>query len=168
MVPVNPLADRINFMGAASGDIAVNRKALHEYHILEKFEAGVELKGTEVKSVREGRINLRDAFARVDGGQCLLYGCDIQPYEKASWEQHDPRRVRRLLLHRKEIMRLYGICQVKGHALVALRAYWKGPRVKIELAVGRGKDAGDKREALKGKEAKREIEREVARFNRRK
>ncbi|MEN9283591.1 MAG: SsrA-binding protein SmpB [Verrucomicrobiota bacterium] len=155
-------------MAAASGDIAVNRKALHEYHILEKLEAGVELKGTEVKSVREGRINLRDAFARVDGGQCLLYGCDIQPYEKASWEQHDPRRVRRLLLHRKEIMRLYGICQVKGHALVALRAYWKGPRVKIELAVARGKDAGDKREALKGKEAKREMEREAARFNRRK
>jgi SsrA-binding protein len=154
-------------MAAASGDIAVNRKALHEYHILEKLEAGVELKGTEVKSVREGRINLRDAFARVDGGQCLLYGCDIQPYEKASWEQHDPRRVRRLLLHRKEIMRLYGICQVKGHALVALRAYWKGPRVKIELAVARGKDAGDKREALKGKEAKREMEREAARFNRR-
>ena len=155
-------------MAAASGDIAVNRKALHEYHILEKLEAGVELKGTEVKSVREGRINLRDAFARVDGGQCLLYGCDIQPYEKASGEQHDPRRVRRLLLHRKEIMRLYGICQVKGHALVALRAYWKGPRVKIELAVARGKDAGDKREALKGKEAKREMEREAARFNRRK
>jgi len=167
-VPAGESAESRKSMAAASGDIAVNRKALHEYHILEKLEAGVELKGTEVKSVREGRINLRDAFARVDGGQCLLYGCDIQPYEKASWEQHDPRRVRRLLLHRKEIMRLYGICQVKGHALVALRAYWKGPRVKIELAVARGKDAGDKREALKGKEAKREMEREAARFNRRK
>ena len=148
-------------------EIAVNRRALHEYHILEKFEAGIELKGTEVKAVRAGKINLRDAFARIERGECLLYGCDIQPYEKASWEQHEPRRVRRLLLHKREIMRLYGICQVKGHALVALRAYWKGPRVKLELAVARGKDAGDKREALKTKEAKREIEREVSRFNRR-
>ncbi len=151
-----------------NAEIASNRKALHEYHILEKFEAGIELKGTEVKSVREGKINLRDAFARVDDGQCLLYGCDIQPYQNASWEKPDPRRVRRLLLHKKEIMRLYGICQVKGHALVALRVYWKGPRVKIEIAVARGKDAGDKREALKGKEAKREMDRELAHFNRRK
>jgi len=148
-------------------EIASNRKALHEYHILEKVEAGVELKGTEVKSIREGRINLRDAFARIDGGQCLLYGCDIQPYAQASWEQHDPKRVRRLLLHKKEIMRLYGVCQVKGQALVALRAYWKGPRVKIELGVAKGKVAGDKREDLKKREAKREVEREISRFNRR-
>ncbi len=148
-------------------EISTNRKALQDYHILETIEAGVELKGTEVKSIRAGLINLRDAFARVEQGQCLLYGCDIQPYEKASWEQHDPKRVRRLLLHKKEIMRLFGVCQVKGHALVALRIYWKGPRVKIELGVGRGKVATDKRDDLKKKEAKREIEREMARFNRR-
>lgn len=148
-------------------EIANNRKALHDYHILETIEAGVELKGTEVKSIREGRINLRDSFARVENGQCLLYGCDIQPYAQASWEQHDPKRVRRLLLHKKEIMRLYGVCQIKGNALVALRAYWKGPRVKIELGVARGKIATDKREDLKKKEAKREVDREMARFNRR-
>ena len=148
-------------------EISTNRKALQDYHILETIEAGVELKGTEVKSIRAGHINLRDAFARVENGQCLLYGCDIQPYEQASWEQHDPKRVRRLLLHKKEIMRLFGVCQVKGHALVALRVYWKGPKVKIELGVGRGKVASDKREDLKKKEAKREIEREMVRFNRR-
>ena len=148
-------------------EISTNRKALQDYHILETIEAVVELKGTEVKSIRAGHINLRDAFARVENGQCLLYGCDIQPYERASWEQHDPKRVRRLLLHKKEIMRLFGVCQVKGHALVALRVYWKGPKVKIELGVGRGKVASDKREDLKKKEAKREVEREMARFNRR-
>lgn len=150
-----------------NSEIATNRKALHDYHILERIEAGMELKGTEVKSVREGRINLRDAFARIENGQCLLYGCDIQPYAQASWEQHDPKRVRRLLLHKKEIMRLYGVTQVKGQALVALRVYWKGARVKIELGVAKGKVAGDKREDLKKQEAKREVEREMARFNRR-
>ena len=148
-------------------EIASNRKATHEYHILETIEAGVELRGTEVKSIRTGRINLRDAFARIEGGQCLLYGCDIQPYAQASWEQHEAKRVRRLLLHKKEIMRLYGVCQVKGHALVALRVYWKGPRVKIELGVARGKVSNDKRQDLKKKEANREVAREVARFNKR-
>ncbi len=152
---------------AAPTEITSNRKATHDFHILETIEAGVELKGTEVKSIRAGHMNLRDAFARIERGQCLLYGCDIQPYERASWEQHQPQRVRRLLLHKKEILRLYGVCQVKGHALVALRAYWKGPRVKIELGVGKGKIAGDKRETLKKNEAKREVAREIARFNRR-
>lgn len=150
-----------------NAEIANNRKARHDYHILETIEAGIELKGTEVKSVREGRINLRDSFARVEDGQCLLYGADIQPYAQASWEQHDPKRVRRLLMHKKEIMRLYGVSQVKGHALVALRAYWKGPRVKIELGVAKGKVSTDKREDLKKKEATREMAREIARFNRR-
>jgi SsrA-binding protein len=154
-------------MAAPPNEITNNRKATHDYHILETIEAGVELKGTEVKSVRGGHMNLRDAFARIERGQCLLYGCDIQPYERASWEQHEPRRVRRLLLHKKEIMRLFGVSQVKGHSLVALRAYWKGARVKIELAVARGKVSNDKREDLKKKEAKREVDREMMRFNRR-
>ena len=120
-------------------EIANNKRALHEYTILETIEVGVELRGTEVKSVRNGKINLRDAFARVENGQCLLYGLDIQPYEKASWSQHEPRRVRRLLLHKKEIQHLFGVCQVKGHSLVALRAYWKGSRMKLELAVEIGR-----------------------------
>lgn len=153
-------------MAAPTTEITNNRKATHDFHILETIEAGVELKGTEVKSIRAGHMNLRDAFARIERGQCLLYGCDIQPYERASWEQHQPQRVRRLLLHKKEIMRLFGVCQVKGHSLVALRAYWKGPRVKIELGVGKGKISGDKRDDLKKREANREIAREVARFNR--
>ena len=149
-----------------STDISVNRKALRDYHILERFEAGLELRGTEVKSVRNGKINLRDAFARVENGQCLLYNCDIQPYEKASWSQHEPRRIRRLLLHKKEIQHLYGVCQVKGNSLVALRAYWKGSRMKLELGVGKGKVNSDKREDLKKKESDREMAREINRFNR--
>jgi SsrA-binding protein len=148
-------------------EIATNRKATHDFHILEKFEAGVELRGTEVKAVREGKINLRDAFARIENGQCHLYGCDIQPYEKASWTQHDPKRVRRLLLHKQEILKLFGACQVKGLTLVALRAYWKNGRVKIELGVGRGKAQADRREDLKKKVVQRETEREVSKFNRR-
>ena len=130
-------------------EIANNKRALHEYTILETIEVGVELRGTEVKSVRNGKINLRDAFARVENGQCLLYNLDIQAYEKASWSQHEPRRVRRLLLHKKEIQHLFGVCQVKGHSLVALRAYWKGSRMKLELGVGKGKISSDKRDDLK-------------------
>ena len=154
-------------MKVHNAEIANNKRALHEYTILETIEVGVELKGTEVKSVRNGKINLRDAFARVENGQCLLYNCDIQPYEKASWSQHEPRRIRRLLLHKKEIQHLYGVCQVKGHALIALRAYWKGSRMKIELGVGKGKMSNDKRQDLKKKESDREINREIMRFNRR-
>ncbi len=148
-------------------EIANNKRALHEYTIIETIEAGVELKGTEVKSVRNGKINLRDAFARVENGQCLLYNLDIQVYEKASWSQHEPRRVRRLLLHKKQIQHLFGVCQVKGHSLVALRAYWKGSRMKLELGVGKGKISSDKREDLKKKESQREMAREISRFNRR-
>ncbi len=147
-------------------EITNNRKATHEYHILETVEAGLELRGTEVKSIRGGKINLRDAFARIDNGQCFLHGCDIQPYERASWDQHDAKRVRRLLLHKKEISRLYGLCQIKGNTLGAVRAYWKGRRVKVELGVGKGKVAADKRQDLKKKEANREMEREMQRFNR--
>ncbi len=147
-------------------EIATNRKAFADFHILEKVEAGVELKGTEVKAIRAGHINLRDAFARVENGQCFLYGCDIPAYEKASWEQHEPKRVRRLLLHKSEIHRLFSASQIKGNTLVALRAYWKGSRVKLELGVGKGKHQADRREDLKKKVHQREIEREISRFQR--
>ena len=147
--------------------IAKNRKALRDYEIVDRFEAGIELRGTEVKSIRQGKINLRDAFARVDRDQVFLHGCDIQPYEHASYEQHDSKRTRRLLLTRKEINRLIGLVEQKGLSLVALNAYWKGRRVKIELGVGRGKSKGDRREDLKKRVANREAEREVARHNRR-
>ena len=153
---------------AKKKDIATNRKALRDYQILEKFEAGVELVGTEVKSIRDGKININDAFARVENGQVFLYGCDIQPYVRASHTQHEARRTRRLLLHRREIDRLFGQSQVKGLAIVCLRVYWVGQRVKIEIGIGKGKLHRDQREDIKKREAKRDAERALASFNRRK
>jgi SsrA-binding protein len=150
-----------------SADMSVNRRALHDYHILERYEAGIQIKGTEVKSIRSGLGNLHNAFARVERGQVFLYEVDIQPYERASHEQHESRRTRRLLLHRQEIARLQGLTQIKGHALVALRMYWKDARVKIELGVGKGKESADKRADLKARATRREVEREVSNFNRR-
>lgn len=151
-------------MGA---EISVNRKALHDYHILERFEAGMELKGTEVKSIRGGLANITNAFARVEGGQVFAYGVDIQPYERASFEQHDPKRSRRLLLHRAEIDKLFGQTQIKGHTIVVLRMYWKGPRVKLELGIGKGKEHRDQRADIKARVTKREMDREAANFNKR-
>ena len=148
-------------------DIATNRKAGHEYHILERYEAGIELKGTEVKSIRAGRININDAFARVDRGQVFLWNCHIQPYEKASHTQHEPMRSRRLLLHKKEIFKLYASSQQKHLAIVPLRVYWKKSRVKVELGIGKGKTKGDQRQDLKKKVENREAQREMARFNER-
>lgn len=150
-----------------SAEITVNRKALRDFHILEKLEAGLELKGTEVKSIRAGHVNLAGAFARVENGQAWLYGIDIKPYEKASHEQHDPKRVRRLLLHRSEIDRLLGLTQIKGQTIVALRLYWKGARVKAELGIGKGKEQADLRADLKERATRRETDREVAHFNKR-
>ena len=146
-------------------DISVNRKALREYHILERFEAGLELVGTEVKSIRGGLANVSGAFARVESGQVFAYDVDVQPYVRASFSQHEPKRQRRLLLHKQEIDRLFGLTQVKGHTLGVLRRYWKGARVKIELGVAKGKEAADKRQDLKARAEKREVDREVARFN---
>lgn len=149
-------------------DIITNRKALREYHILERFEAGVELQGTEIKSIRAGHANLNDAYARVDGGQATLINADIQPYARASHDsQHLAKRSRRLLLHKVEIYKLHGLSSIKGHALVALRMYWKNGRVKIEIGVGKGKHAGDKRADLKERVTRRETDREVAQYNRR-
>jgi SsrA-binding protein len=149
------------------GDIANNRRALHEYFILERFEAGVALRGTEIKSIRLGHANLNHAFARVENGEAFLYGADIQPYERASHEQHDPKRSRKLLLNRREIDRLFAQASVKGCTLVALRLYWKNGKVKLELGVGKGKELHDRRDALKAKTTKRETDREISRFNRR-
>jgi SsrA-binding protein len=148
-------------------EIATNRKAGRDYHILERYEAGMELRGTEVKSIRQGKVNISDAFARIEKGQAWIYNCDIQPYDKASYEQHETRRMRRLLLHRREIHKLIGQTQVKGLSLPILRMYWKGRRVKIEVGVGRGKDQGDKRQDLKDKIENREAQRVVANYNER-
>lgn len=149
-----------------STEISVNRKALRDYHILDRIEAGIELKGSEVKSIRGGLANVNNAFARVEKGQLWLHDMDIQPYEKASHEQHEPKRLRRLLLHRQEIEKLLGKTQIEGFSLVALRVYWKGHRVKVEIGLGKGKLAHDKRQDLKAKAVKRETDRVVSGFNR--
>jgi SsrA-binding protein len=144
----------------------INRKALRDYRILERYEAGIELKGSEVKSIRAGKANISDAFARIENGEAFLYNADIQPYERASHEIPPPKRVRKLLLHRQEIDKLYGETQVKGRALVILKLYWKNTKVKAELGIGLGKLAHDKRADLKKRAIDRETAREVARFHR--
>ncbi|HWL51155.1 MAG TPA: SsrA-binding protein SmpB [Chthoniobacteraceae bacterium] len=146
--------------------ISVNRRATHDFHILERFEAGIELKGTEVKSIRAGHANLNQAFARVERGQVFLYDSDIQPYIRASFEQHESKRPRRLLLHKQEIAKLEEATTVAGHTLVGLRMYWKESRVKVEIGIAKGKVARDKREDLKKAAISREMDREKARFNR--
>ena len=149
-------------------NISLNRKALHNFHILEHFEAGIELKGTEVKSIRDGLSNLNNAFARVEGGQVFVYDLDIQPYARADgFTQHQPKVPRRLLLHRREIDRLLEQSTIKGHTIVALRLYWKGSRVKVELGIAKGKDGRDQRADLKERVSKREMDRERLNFNRR-
>jgi len=145
-----------------SAEIVVNRKAFRDYHILEKLEAGIELKGTEVKSIRLGHVNLQGAFARLDGGEVFLYDSDIQPYLRASHEQHEPKRRRRLLLHRLEIEKVAGAIEQAGRTLVALRMYWKNGRVKVELGLGKGKQDVDKRADLKKRVQEREIDRVLA------
>jgi SsrA-binding protein len=150
-----------------SVDIVNNRRAFHNYQIVEKIEAGIELRGTEVKSIRAGSVNLNNAFARVENNEVFLYDADIQPYARASHTQHDPKRPRKLLLHKPEIIKLFSATAVQGQTLVALRLYWKNGRVKVELGVGRGKSGIDKRHDLKEKAVKRETDRAIAAFNRR-
>lgn len=145
----------------------VNRKALRDFHILDRYEAGIELKGSEVKSIRAGKANISDAFAKIEKGQAFLHNADIQPYERASHEVPPARRVRRLLLHRPEIEKLYVETNVAGRTLVVLSIYWKKGHLKAELGVAQGKVAHDKRADLKKRATDRETEREVARFNRR-
>ena len=151
-----------------SAEIATNRKAGRDFHISEKFEAGIELRGTEVKSIRAGKINISDAFCRVEKGQMFLYGCDIQPWETASiWFQHESKRPRRLLLHKREIFKLEQATSIKGASLPLLRMYWQNRKVKVEIGVGKGKTHGDQRHDLKNRVELREAQREMARFNQR-
>jgi SsrA-binding protein len=145
----------------------INRKALRDFHILERYEAGIELKGSEVKSIRAGKANISDAFARIEKGEAFLYNADIQPYERASHDVPSAKRVRKLLLHRQEIDKLYGLTNIAGRTLVVLKLYWKNGKLKTEIGVAQGKEARDKRADLKKRATDRETEREVARFNRR-
>jgi SsrA-binding protein len=136
--------------------IADNRKARFDYHVLETFEAGIALLGTEVKGIREGKANLRDAFARVEKGEVWLYNVHINPYSHRGYVDHDPKRRRKLLLHRQEIRKLIGKTVEKGLTLVPTRMYFKNGKVKVAIALARGKQVHDKRETIKRRETERE------------
>ena len=140
----------------AQANIAENRKAFHDFHLLETFEAGVVLLGTEVKAIREGRVNLRDSFARVEDGEVYLYNVNISPYSHRGYADHEPLRRRKLLLHRDEIRKLIGKTVEKGMTLVPVRMYFKNGRVKVAVSLAKGKKDYDKRETLKRREIDRE------------
>jgi len=148
--------------GSKSSDetIAVNRQARFRYHLLENFEAGIALTGSEVKSTREGKVNLKDSYALVRDQEVWLHNCHIAPYEPAARDGHDPERPRKLLLHKREILRLIGKTAERGLTLVPVRMYFKGPHVKVELALAKGKEHADKRETIREREQKRDMERE--------
>jgi SsrA-binding protein len=139
--------------------ITENRRARHDYHLLERVEAGVVLTGTEVKSLRDGRATLAQAWAEVRDGEAWLLGAEIQPYEQGNRANHDPTRARKLLLHRREIDSLYGMVREKGLTVVPTRLYFKDGRVKVELALARGKEQRDKRRDLAERDARRQMER---------
>ncbi|HPZ43986.1 MAG TPA: SsrA-binding protein SmpB [Bacillota bacterium] len=139
--------------------VTENRKARHEYHILETYEAGIALKGTEVKSLRAGKASLQDSFARVENAELMLYNMHISPYEQGNQFNHEPKRVRRLLMHKQEIMRLLGKTREKGLALIPLKVYFKNGLAKVELALARGKKLYDRREDIASRDARREMDR---------
>lgn len=139
--------------------IADNRKAFHEFHILERLEAGIALTGTEIKSLRMGQISLREAFCRIDDGQVWLFNAHIAPYTHGNRFNHEPLRPRRLLLHKQEIMRLWGKTREKGLTLVPTRMYWKGDWAKVEIALAQGKKLHDKRETIVARDHQREMQR---------
>ncbi|SRR5581483_1837351 len=141
--------------------IATNRRARHEYEILETVEAGLVLRGTEVKSLRAGQVNFKDGYATVRNGEAWLVGCHISPYSHGTDANHDPQRDRKLLLHGREIARLAGKIAERGLTLVPLRIYFKGGRAKLELGLARGKKLHDKRSALREREVRREMDRAV-------
>ncbi len=138
---------------------AQNKKAYHDYFIDETYEAGIALTGTEVKSVRQGAVNMKDSFCRVESGEMIMFGVHISPYEKGNVFNKDPLRNRKLLMHKKEIMKLFGLCGKEGYTLVPLKLYFKGSKVKVELGLCRGKKNYDKRDAEAKKQANRDIER---------
>jgi SsrA-binding protein len=144
----------------ASGDVATNRRARHRFELLERFECGIELLGTEVKSLRDGKAQLADAYATIEDGEVWLRGLHIPPYSPAAGENHDPDRPRRLLLHRYEIERLIGRVQRRGLTLVPTRVYFKGSRAKVELALARGKEQRDRRREIRDRDVRREVERD--------
>ncbi len=143
--------------------LASNRKAHHDYFIVEKLEAGIELRGTEVKSIRAGEVSLQEGYASVENGQVFLYGVRVQPYSHGPAEQQEPDRPKRLLLNRSEIEKLVGQTAIKGHTLLPLNVHLRNGRIKVELGLGRGKQFEDKRETIKKRDADREARRAMAR-----
>src|SRR5205085_1591527 len=150
----------------AGGDVATNRQARFRYELLETMETGIALQGSEVKSLRDGQANLKDAYAVVRAGEVWLHNVHIAPYSPAAGEGHDPERPRKLLMHKREIERLIGKTQERGLTLVPTRIYFSGPRAKVELALARGKEQRDKRESIREREQKREMERALRDRNR--
>jgi len=144
----------------ASGDVATNRRAGHKFVLIEKLEAGIALQGSEVKSLRNGKAQMSDAYALIDKGEVWLRNLHIPPYEPASRENHEPERPRKLLLHRAEIERLVGKTAERGLTLIPTRIYFKGPRAKVELALARGKEGRDRRQEIAERDVRREVERE--------
>lgn len=157
------MADKSKKSGASDGVLATNRKAFRDFHVLERFEAGIALRGTEVKSIRDGHIRVDEAYAHIENGQAEVLQMTIQPYSHGNVFNHSPTRPRRLLLHKKEIARLQSKIGEKGLTLVPLKAYLKAGKVKIELALCKGKDTVDKRETLKRKSVDLEIRRAMRR-----
>jgi SsrA-binding protein len=145
-----------------SGDVATNRRARQKFELLDRFECGIELLGTEVKSLREGKAQLGDAYAVIEKGEVWLRNAYIPPYGPAASQNHDPERPRKLLLHRYEIERLVGRSQRRGLTLIPTRIYFKGPRAKVELALARGKDQRDRRREIRDRDVQREIDRELS------
>ncbi len=151
---------------AQPGDVATNRQASYRYSLLEKWECGIELQGSEVKSIRAGGVQIKDGYAAVRDGEVWLHNVHVAPYEPAAREGHELERPRKLLLHGREIERLIGSTAERGLTLVPTRVYFKGSRVKVEIALGRGKDHVDKRRDLKDKDQRREIQRALAEHGR--
>ena len=148
---------------SAMADVARNKQASYRYHLLDSWEAGLVLTGTEVKSLREGKAQIKDGYATVRDGEVWLHNVHIPPYAPASRENHEPERDRKLLLHKHEIDRLIGKTREKGLTIVPTRLYFRGPHAKVEIALARGKDVGDKRQAIKEREMKREMDRAIRR-----
>jgi SsrA-binding protein len=148
---------------AAPGDIATNRRARHKFELVESLEAGIQLRGSEVKSLRDGKAQIADAYAVVEGGEVWLRNLHISPYEPASHQNHDPDRPRKLLLHRHQIERLIGRTQQRGLTLIPTRIYFKGPHAKVELALARGKEGRDRRREIADRDMRREVERDYKR-----
>ena len=146
--------------------IAQNKKARHDYFIEESYEAGIELFGTEVKSIRQGRVNLKDSWCSIDNGEIFVNGMHISPYEQGNIFNRDPMRVRKLLMHKKEITRLYGIVKQTGYSLIPISLYFKDSRVKVQVGLCKGKKLYDKREDMAKRAAKRDMERAIKEQNR--